>query len=386
MTAADPTGDLWEYAASFLPNDLDELARKSGALVRCRGIGDAKSLLRVLLCCALPGGSLRTASAWCSAASFATITAEGLFYRMRIAVDFLAEVLGYLVLQWRNVPCSRRVVIADASVLCGPASKGTDWRVHALYDPARAVPLEFQVHDCHKGETLMNYDLRKGDLVLGDRGYGHFRGFVSALEKGADALIRVEKSNMNLCDLEGNKIRLGSLEQHVPAAGAADFWLVWLSPDKQSCIKVRLIGIDTRSSGVCWLVTNLDSAALPNDEASDLYRMRWQIELLFKRLKSQLGLDDLRSREGPTAKAFIYAKLITAVLALRLSDHEESFSPYGYQSSQAAHQPLETLSVRPERHLRRSARRRQMDTRRPMAPQTTFKFEEEKELRSTAIA
>jgi hypothetical protein len=49
-----------------------------------------------------------------------------------------------------------------------------------------------------------------------------------------------------------------------------------------------------------------------------LYRLRWQIELLFKRLKSLLHLDALPSREGPTAKSWMLARLIAAALAQRL--------------------------------------------------------------------
>jgi len=61
-----------------------------------------------------------------------------------------------------------------------------------------------------------------------------------------------------------------------------------------------------------------------------LYRLRWQIELLFKRLKSLLHLDALPSREGPTAKSWMLARLTAAALAQRLVQPAGPLSPWGY--------------------------------------------------------
>lgn len=49
-----------------------------------------------------------------------------------------------------------------------------------------------------------------------------------------------------------------------------------------------------------WFVvlTNLDATQLTVDEALVVYRVRWQIELLFKTYKSQSGLDQSRARTG----------------------------------------------------------------------------------------
>jgi hypothetical protein len=152
---------------------------------------------------------------------------------------------------------------------------------------------------------------------------------------------------MKLTDEAGKKIKLESLAGGVPAACCANFNLTWHGP-KEGSMPVRIIGIAT-PKGICWLLTNLSSEALPEQEASELYRFRWQIELLFKRLKSLLCLDELRSREGPTAKAFIYAKLITAVLALRMSNAGEDFSPYGYRIRVGRKKPVARVQVRSHR-------------------------------------
>ena len=355
--------DLWNFALTFLPSDIEELGRANG-IRRLRGFESVASLLRVVLAWCQPGCSFQTAAAWAKASGIAQIAPESLFYRVRESERFLGAVMGKLLSTWRDIACGRRLMIVDATVLTGPATRGTDWRVHTLYDPARAVPCGVEVSDASQGETLARHDLRPGDLVLADRGYGYFRSFIGALTKGADVLVRVEAGQMKVCDLSGERVYLEILAGEVPSVGSADFQLVWQGPDRD-CIKVRIIGTRTAKGDVCWLATNLPVTALSNSQAAELYRVRWQIELLFKRMKSLLEMDDLRSREGPTAKAFIYAKLITAFLALRLSDESGDFSPYGYEIRNAgsAQEPMAGVQVRFGRRSRGNTRHRKVDSK-----------------------
>ena len=71
-----------------------------------------------------------------------------------------------------------------------------------------------------------------------------------------------------------------------------------------------------------------------------LYRLRWQIELFFKRLKSLLHLDALPSRRGPTAKSWMLARLLAAALAQRLVQPAGPLSPWGYQLRSNAGTPI----------------------------------------------
>ena len=79
-----------------------------------------------------------------------------------------------------------------------------------------------------------------------------------------------------------------------------------------------------------WLVllTTLAAAEWPAPRVMALYRLRWQIELAFKRLKSQLRLAELQAKDPRLARACILAKLILALLVHRLVDgHRRPFSP-----------------------------------------------------------
>src|ERR1022692_4032211 len=73
----------WEYVRTLLPSDLEESARKTNALLRCRNVPDAAALMRLALAYAVSDLSLKDVAAWASALDVAQITGPGLFYRLR---------------------------------------------------------------------------------------------------------------------------------------------------------------------------------------------------------------------------------------------------------------------------------------------------------------
>jgi len=75
------------------------------------------------------------------------------------------------------------------------------------------------------------------------------------------------------------------------------------------------------------LMTTLDDETMPAAQAIELYRLRWQIEIAFKRLKSLAGLDKLQAKEERLAKTAIWAKLSLAILGQTLLGHVLALSP-----------------------------------------------------------
>ena len=70
------------------------------------------------------------------------------------------------------------------------------------------------------------------------------------------------------------------------------------------------------------LVTNVAEPILPVEMAWRLYSLRWQIELLFKQLKSVLAIHQSQVRKNVSRlKCEIYGKLIMAVLIHRIHAH-----------------------------------------------------------------
>jgi hypothetical protein len=62
----------------------------------------------------------------------------------------------------------------------------------------------------------------------------------------------------------------------------------------------------------------------------EFYRLRWQIELVFKRMKSILGLGHLPKTDPLSSQAWLEGKLFVGLLIERMIATAESFFPWGY--------------------------------------------------------
>jgi hypothetical protein len=70
-----------------------------------------------------------------------------------------------------------------------------------------------------------------------------------------------------------------------------------------------------KAAQYCMLLTTLTAENASADGVLALYRLRWQIEIAFKRLKSLVGLADLQAKEPRLTRSCLYAKLILALLS-----------------------------------------------------------------------
>ena len=77
--------------------------------------------------------------------------------------------------------------------------------------------------------------------------------------------------------------------------------------------------------------TTVTAQELSTEEVLELYRVRWQIELRFKHLKSLLGLGCLPKYDAQSCRAWIQAKLLCGLLIERLMREAKFFFPWGYQ-------------------------------------------------------
>jgi IS4 transposase len=75
------------------------------------------------------------------------------------------------------------------------------------------------------------------------------------------------------------------------------------------------------------LLTSLPPTRATADEVVRLYRMRWQIELAFKRLKSIGGIAALPASDPRLARSWLLAHLIAAVLIETSLGEDLAFPP-----------------------------------------------------------
>jgi putative transposase len=123
--------------------------------------------------------------------------------------------------------------------------------------------------------------------------------------------------------------------------------------------RLRVVGIrDPRSGQYHLYVTNVPPEKLAAEDVQAVYAARWEVELLFKELKSHYRLEDMPSRKREVVEALLYAAMLTllcsrALLALLRQKQPEHADRFRSQRSAAvvaaiAHDLL-WLLVRPPR-------------------------------------
>jgi hypothetical protein len=71
-------------------------------------------------------------------------------------------------------------------------------------------------------------------------------------------------------------------------------------------------------------------SAFTAESLLECYRLRWQVELLFKRLKTLLKIGHLPKYDPKSSRAWLYGKLFLALLVEKLARLSRAFSPWGY--------------------------------------------------------
>ncbi len=76
--------------------------------------------------------------------------------------------------------------------------------------------------------------------------------------------------------------------------------------------------------------TTVLESEMSTAEVLEYYRFRWQIELVFKRFKSILAMGHLPKYDDQSSRAWLYGKLLVALLTQKLVHLGSAISPWGY--------------------------------------------------------
>lgn len=351
----------WECLLERLPEgfDLETTLRQSGALKRRRAIRCAGTLLRLALVWAVGGLSLRATAAWAQVQDLARLSDVALLKRLRQAGpwlgDLLTAVLG-LRLEAKALEGWRyRVRLVDATTVSQPGSQGTDYRIHLGMDLSRLSINSLEVTDCKGGESLARFAVSAGDLIVADRGYSHRRGLSSVLAAGGDFLVRINGQNLPLEDVHQQRLEMAELLQQIQGVEVLDLEVRTVASREYPSLAARLIvarkpeeaaekerrkilheasrkgrQADPRSllaAGFVLLLVSVPRQQMTAEAALELYRLRWQIEMTFKRLKGLLDLGHVPVKDPQLAQSYILAKLLAALLLENLTRDFLAFSP-----------------------------------------------------------
>ncbi len=352
----------WNILSRLLPVGWREAARTKGALVRAREIDSADTLLRLILLHAGAGLSLRQTVARAEVAGLAKLSDVALLKRLRSSEAWLRHLSQGLLESVRfklTVPDSVRsfrVRAVDATTIEEPGATGTSWRVHySIALPTLECDF-FEVTDSKGAESLKRFPAKPGDIILADRGYCHRSGVSKIIQTGAKVIVRLNHQNFPLIGEDGKAMKIVSRLRRLKGYQSSD-WKVSFESEgeaysgrlcairksvaaaeqarerilKEASRRQTKPSADTlESAGYIFVFTNLTSEEGSADDALNLYRARWQIELAFKRLKSLFGAGHVPKYDPDSAKAWIQAKLLAVLMIERLEQEAALFSPWGF--------------------------------------------------------
>jgi hypothetical protein len=349
----------WPYMMAFLggAERVNALAYETGAFERRRKIGSPEDLLRLLLLRTAGDRSLMDTAAIAAETGLADVSDAALVKRFAKATEWLGALVGEVLSERHQVGAAGwQVRLIDASTVGRIGAKGTDHRLHLSMNLGSNRVDGFELTSAKGGETLDRFAVGPKEIAIADAGYAHRAALAEVDRKGGKFIVRFAWSNVPLENQQGEPFDLMRALETLPEAKAGEFSVFFRAPDGRA-VPVRLVAIrkseaaarasrkrllqERRKKGrqidmrtlqfasFIFVLTNLPSE-LSAESVLDLYRLRWQIEMKFKTLKSLLHLDNIPARTDQALRVWVLAKMLVALLIDALIEQVESFSPWGY--------------------------------------------------------
>lgn len=330
--------------------DLQQSAKDTEAFQRQRGIRSALDLLRIVLGYSVLDYSLRLLGIWCTVVGIGYLSKTALLHRLANCRVWLGKLVMLALLQQKVLLPEKqgvRVKLVDASVLTQPGSRGADWRLHLSFDLGRMVLDQVELTDGHGAERLGRFSVSPGQIWIADRAYALASSLGHLCAQGAWLVVRTGWNRLALETEAGERFDLIAWlrQQQLSPQGMPSEVRVWVrSP--QGRFGLRLVAQalpaaavekarrkvredaqknhhtpDERSlfaAGFVLLLTNLPQTDWSTALVLQLYRFRWQVELVFKRLKSLIRLNELRCKDPDLAQVYLLGKLLGVIFIERI--------------------------------------------------------------------
>jgi len=243
----------------------------------------------------------------------------------------------------------RDVMVADGTILRLHRFLADDYkprrgeqggaRLHLLHNVTDQTIEQFSVTD-EKAHDSTEFDTGpwlEDRLVLFDQAYFKYRRFalidendgyfVSRLKSNANPVITEELREWrgDAIPLEGKKIQdvVDDLyRQHIDVEIEAEFQRRPYAGTRSCDTKTfRVVGVRNEDADEHHLyITNLPREEFSPEDISTLYRCRWEVELLFRELKTQYELDDFTTSKSHVVEILLYAALLSLLVSRDLLD------------------------------------------------------------------
>ncbi len=366
----------WELLLNFFPKNWRRLGVQSGAIGRTlKGFATEEELLRTLLIHLACGYSLRETATRAELSSLSNTSDVALLKRLRSCKNWFHEMcLSLLDEQGINLPCSGiRCRLIDATVIRETGITGSMWRLHySLAIPGLTCD-HFDLTSTkglNSGESLMHFPINEGDFIIADRGYSTPNGVRHVDINKGYLLVRVNPVALPLYEKRGNKIinfnllknskkilrsnsmasfnvivnaggylvegRVCIFKKKISAAKTAQKRVIRKAKDNQRTIRKETL----EYAKYITVFTTFPKDEFTSAEILRWYRLRWQIEIIFKRFKSIAHIGCLPKHNDESSRAWLYGKLFVILLTQKLITHAQLLP----SSSKGAKKPVRSPS------------------------------------------
>ncbi len=354
----------WKVLTTLFPSDWRALAVTTGALKGLRKNKSEEKLLRTLLIHLGCGYSLRETVARARQADLADLSDVALLKRLRKCKEWLHALCLSLFEERGMVPqqeAGNPVRLFDATHISEPGKTGSIWRVHYSIQVPSLRCDYFKLTPTKgkgTGESFQQFPIEANDLILADRGYSLASGIEYVDSKGAFVTVRLNPQNITIMGVSKQSFDLLGRLKRFKETAAAHTWPVLIPTSAGHFVAGRICAIRKTKEAIRQAHAKLKRRASKNgqklraktltyaeyvivfttfpeeeysaDAVLEWYRIRWQIELVFKRFKQIAQLGHLPKHDDDSAQAWLYGKLFIALVTEKLIDHATAFSPWGY--------------------------------------------------------
>ena len=331
----------WESFQRKFEIDLEGTAKETKALQRKREISSAKDLLRLILFYVSSDWSFRLVGAWALLNGIGCLSDVAVLKRLRNSKTWIGRLVVTIMQKRKSILKSLpgvRLRVVDATTVSLPGSQGIDWRVHLSFDLGNLCLDGVEITDKHGGESLARFEAQANEIVVADGAYPFASGMAPVLQTGAGLIVRINWRNVPVRGPEGQRFEIIPWLKTLTTLSETRVWINTprgrfpfrliaspLPPDKieEARRRTRLrhqrkqkpLNENTLlAAGFVLLLTNLPAETWSGHLILALYRMRWQIELCIKRLKSLLNFDHLRAKDPRVVQTYLLAKFLIAFM------------------------------------------------------------------------
>lgn len=370
---------IWSLIKFLTSREIEEIAKETGYTKRAKGVGATAFYQAFTIgIWGLHHVSLDTIASKCCELQYGlTLSKQALFKRLKGGAILLRHILtdafAYAALyevstecieilkQFKDVKICDSTVFAVSDKLKGiwKGLGGKNWdaalKIQATFSVISRKLQELEWSQATKNDANYTQNIVKNlqsmELAIFDLGYFCLKSFKAIKEKGAFFISRIKTNTLfyieSLNQEEGfNKIEKTVLTKLLKKAGKTVDQHVYIGNCEDNRIEVRLVGVrlpedvvserkrkankKAKAAGktlgnyelelLAWnlMITCVEEEMLSAETICELYRIRWQIELIFKGWKSCFEIDQVGEAGKDYLECLLYGKIIVITLMTAL--------------------------------------------------------------------